>query len=505
MCMNRQIDYNRLFRALIFACPFVIIAYCFSSGISGNDFWWHIKVGEHVIETGNVPTKDVFSWYGTSVGLNWTAHEWLSDVIFYIIFRFTGSTGIFLLSIFGAGALYFLMWHEGRAYLELNMLLSGIFFSLFAVLTSLFFYGRPHIFSFFLLFFELKILYRYFDNPQYKGIWALPFIAIVWSNLHGGSSNLTYVLCLVFLVVGMFDFCYGRIEAKKLDNKAIVRLATVTIATVAGLLVNPIGYRVLVYPYTNLSDSLSMSVISEWQAPDAKLIGNLILYFLPIVLMTIGIIGENKKIRMIDLVIMLAFLLLFFRSARFIILWYIAAAFYAFRYMPELSVKPISSKIEKSAVWVLVGGLLVCVIGSGVETVNTYRDGKLISKAISDQAITAIKNDAPEKLFNDYNLGEALIYNDMPVFFDARADLYAQDNIMADGVSLMYLEQANKINDAVYVDVEGIIERYNFDAIAILKVRPLYSYIVSHPECFELVYEDLDMAYYKIIGEQNDE
>lgn len=66
-------------------------------------------------------------------------------------------------------------------------------------------------------------------------------------------------------------------------------------ASVICIVINPIGLKVLAYPYVNLSDSLSMTVISEWQAPDAKLIGNLVLYFLPIVVMSIGIISRKKE------------------------------------------------------------------------------------------------------------------------------------------------------------------------------------------------------------------
>ena len=71
---------------------------------------------------------------------------------------------------------------------------------------------------------------------------------------------------------------------------------------------------------------------------------------------------------------------------------------------------------------------------------------------------------------------------------------------MADGVSLMYLEQMNKSAETAYVDVEELIKKYDFDAVAILKVRPLYSYIVSHSERFKLLYEDSGMAYYRITG-----
>ncbi len=498
MFTKHQIEYNKLFRILVFVCPLLVLAYCFSSGISGNDFWWHIKVGEYVIDSGIVPTKDVFSWYGTSLNLDWTAHEWLADVFFYVLYRAFGTIGIFIFSFIGAGSIYCLLWREVREYTSSNLLFTGVFFTLFAVVASTFFYGRPHIFGFFFLYFELKLLYGYYENPQDKKIWYIPIIAVAWSNLHGGSSNLSYILCVIFLLVGACGFKYGRITTNKFNRKQFNQLLLVTIVTVGALLINPIGYRVLVYPYINLSDGLSMALISEWKAPDAKSIGNLVLYFLPMLLMTVGIIGENKKIRLIDIVVMLSFMFLFFRSVRFIILWYIAATFYAFRYMPDLKVQTIKTRIEKTTVWLLIVIFVFVSVISVSECVNTYNNGELISKVASEKAISAIKKDAPKRLFNDYNLGEVLIYNNIPVFFDARADLYAQKNIMADGVSLMFLEQANQTSGTSYVNVDALIQKYNFDSVVILKSRPLYSYMISHPEQFTSIYEDDSVAYFKI-------
>lgn len=498
MLIKKSIDYQKLFKYLILFAPITVIIYCFSSGISGNDFWWHVKVGEHICSTGQVPTSDIFSWYGMQQGISWTAHEWLSDVVFYLIHSVFGELGIFLFSVFGAIALYFLLVSVTKKYLGKNLLLHGLFYALFGVLTSMFFYGRPHVFSYFLLFLELKFLYEFYENPSSKKVYWIPALAVLWSNLHGGSSNLTYILCIVFIVAGLFTFDKGRIESRKWDKRLLTILCAVTLACFVGILINPIGLKVLSYPYSNLSDNLSMTVISEWQAPDAKQIGNLILYFFPIVLMSIGLVNENKKVKLVDLLVMLAFLFLFFRSARFIILWYVAATFYAFKYLPELKIKNVTQLYEKIAVLAAVVLLIVPLVTSGLSIYDTAQEGMLISQAANDDAIEYIKKEQPQRLFNDYNLGEALIYSEIPVFFDARADLYAQEGIMEDGVSLMYLEQANKESGKIYVNVQEIVDKYDFDAIVILKVRPLYAYLISHPEKYECTYEDDNIGYFKV-------
>jgi len=151
--IDRLNKYKFIILLLISIVPVVVMIYCFCAGISGNDFWWHVKVGEYIVENGAVPVTDIFSWYGMAKGIGWTAHEWLADVIFYIIHSAFGNIGIYVFSVCGAIILYILLWYNAKRYIEKNILIAGLFFVLFAIITSLFFYGRPHVFSYFLLFF----------------------------------------------------------------------------------------------------------------------------------------------------------------------------------------------------------------------------------------------------------------------------------------------------------------------------------------------------------------
>lgn len=475
------------------------IAYVFSTGISGNDFWWHIKIGEWIIQNRTIPTTDIFSWYGTQQNISWTAHEWLSDVLLYAIHAITGDVGVFLMSLFASLLMMWLLWRETKKYIEKNVLIGGLYFVLFAVSTSVFFYGRPHLFSFFLLFWELKVLFTFMHNPKSKSLYWIPLLTCIWSNLHGGSASLSYVLCLVFLIVCFIKTDFGCITSHQISKGDCYRLLAVTIGSVLAILINPIGKDVLLYPYKSFSDHLQMTLISEWRSPDAKNIGDLLLFIFPIVLMLLGFFAENKHIRLIDLTIMGLFVFLFLRSVRFIMLWYIAAAFCAFPYMPECKVKPISPLLYRILVGVCSLGFLAIIGLCGYRTVNTVQKNDVISTALSDEAIQVIREDAPARIFNDYNLGEALIYNNISVFFDARADLYAQEGIMADGVSLMLLNQANEDAQISYVSVDSLLQKYEFDAILILKNRPLYAYIISHPEQFLRIYEDDSVGYFRVL------
>lgn len=491
-------DKEKLAVIALGAIGIILLLYCFSFGISGNDFWWHVKVGEWICDNKVIPTHDIFSWYGMEKNIPWTAHEWLADVFFFKLFNYTGEVGIYFFSIVCAFGISTLVLLQIRKYICKNILISSIYFFMLSISLTLFVYGRPHVFSYFFLFIELKLIYDFLENEYSKKIYLLPIVACLWSNMHGGSSNLSYILCIATIVSLVCKVKIGRIETEEVDIKKIKSLIVVSVMTFAGLMVNPIGLKVLIYPYESLGDNVMMTLISEWQAPDAKLIGNLVLYYLPIFLLTIGFISENIKVRLRDIIIMLIFLFLFFRSARFIMLWYIAAAFYAFPYIPQCKVKDTSMRNKK----ILFTSIsCVCIVIFGIcftSVIQKTTSGNIIRTVLEGDMIEAIKEDNPDRLFNDYNAGESLIYNNIEVFFDARADLYSAHHILEDGASLMYLEQGNSEAKESGFNAEEVIEKYRFDGIVILKDRALYSYLISHNEKYICIYEDEKSAYFKV-------
>lgn len=466
----------------------LVVLYCFKDGISGNDFWWHVKAGEWICTHRTVPVKDIFSWYGIEHDISWIAHEWLAEVIFYQIFRVAGATGIYLFSLMLGICFLGICYLESRRYLGKNFIFCGVFYGIYAVLIYMFFYGRPQIFSFFLLFAELKLLYRFYDDPDDKGVWLIPLFACLWSNLHGGSSCMSYILCLAFLAAGMFKFRVGSVKAKRWSRHHVIKLLTVTITSIAFLFVNPIGINALKYPYINLSDAISMKCISEWEAPDAKDIGQLVLFFLPVALMVVGFMTEEMEIRWIDLLITAMFLYLFFRSKRFIMMWNLAAVFSCMRYVPQIRIKEMTTKAEKRLMTVLmIVTMFLCIYTVGLIVVKIQDGTPMIQTEMSDEMLEAVREESVYALFNEYNFGGELIFHDIPVFWDGRADLFAAADILADAVNLTYLQ--NTAGTAEDFAAETI-EKYGFDSFLLMKERPLCTYLLSHPESYSVRFED---------------
>src|SRR5438874_856954 len=60
------------------------------------DIWWHLRLGQSIVEHGAIPATDSFSQYGLQSGKPWIAYSWLFEVLAYGAYRAFGYEGIFL-------------------------------------------------------------------------------------------------------------------------------------------------------------------------------------------------------------------------------------------------------------------------------------------------------------------------------------------------------------------------------------------------------------------------
>ena len=128
---------------------------------------------------------------------------------------------------------------------------------------------------------------------------------------------------------------------------------------------------------------------------------------------------------------------------------------------------------------------------------RTYNSNQgLIKKVVSKEMIDFVKEEKPKKLFNDYNFGETLIYNDVPVFIDSRADVYTGE-ILKDYVSLRFMSNANKKYDKETF-VDDIIEHYGFDAFLLENSSSLLPYLYSHKDKYEIVKSTKEAVYIRV-------
>ena len=248
------------------------------------DYFWHFKAGEYMVEHSTILTHDIFSW--SVIGKSWMSHEWLFEVLIYLLFTVFHSYHLFIY-VFGICVvlLFFLFWVQRKEYLK--NIPFALFWTSFYMLIFIGLSGRPHLLSYLLLAITLYLLFYYFYYPDSKRIYFLPLISLIWVNVHGGSSNLVYLFCFLFLLVGLVQFSFSKIEAKRLSRKQILTYLVVGLLSIFVLVINPHGVKMLLYPYQNMADTLMLSSISEWQPSNLNIPTHYIYYFFSLVVLII--------------------------------------------------------------------------------------------------------------------------------------------------------------------------------------------------------------------------
>ncbi|MBI2676594.1 MAG: hypothetical protein HYX21_01395 [Candidatus Yanofskybacteria bacterium] len=174
---------------LLFSLLAVFLIHSFDS--IGQDIGRHLKLGEVIWQTKEVPRVNFFSF--TEPDFPFANHHWLSEVIFYGIYGWFGFTGLILLKVFFVLAAFLLLFFTVKKYATFWPIAISFLLSIFIFIERT--EVRPEIFSFAILAFFLFVLFREkyggrtSSNEKYGDrtsnlLWFLPLAELFWVNLH---------------------------------------------------------------------------------------------------------------------------------------------------------------------------------------------------------------------------------------------------------------------------------------------------------------------------------
>jgi hypothetical protein len=231
----------------------------------------------------------------------------------------------------------------------------------------------------------------------------------------------------------------------------------------------------LLYPYSNITDTVMLNFISEWQPTTLSNISHYP-YFVLVIFVTAVFLLSKERIKFIDLALFGISVFLGLKSIRFWGYTYILMSFVVFNYIPE-------RKADKGTTRIL---FMLGVIFLGIFITNYKLLDKEFKKIVIDEKmISTIKNEKPERLFNMYDLGGELIYNDINVFVDGRADLYSRYN----------LNDYNNIS-MLQGDYVSLINKYDFDYFLVIEKYPINTYL-NYSDLYEVIFSKDNLILYK--------
>jgi hypothetical protein len=212
------------------------------------DLAYHLKVGQLMVAEHAVPRTDVLAW--TTAGRPWLDQNWGAQLVLYGIWRLGGFPLLTITSAALTVATWALVAAACRRRTANLRLIAGTVLAGYAVSAAAF-SVRPQLFSLLLFAAELYLLEVARTRPRVA--LAIPLLMPLWANLHGA-----FVVGIGLLVVEAAAAAWRR------DQAGAVRYALVTMAGVAGLLVNPWGVRVLGYALSLPTNRAVTRIVTEW-------------------------------------------------------------------------------------------------------------------------------------------------------------------------------------------------------------------------------------------------
>lgn len=222
------------------------------------DFWWHVRTGQIIVETGHIPTTDLFTF--TRAGQPWTNQGWLMQVFLYLVLRAGGLPLILAVHAITITAGYLLV--------ELACLrVAGgrprpvALATIAAMAIGIVHWNvRPQSISYLCFGVVLYIITRARSKPT-RLIWVLPPLFAVWVNLHGG-----FVFGLGLLGIYTMARVAGEwLDKRRLDREAWRHLACGT-ASLMALAFNPGGpVQAIRYVVSFLASNATLQKNLEFQ------------------------------------------------------------------------------------------------------------------------------------------------------------------------------------------------------------------------------------------------
>ena len=253
------VDHAALVWPLMIALLAVIL-YALMLPISNPDFGWHAALGRYMVDTGGIATTEPLSH--TARGVPMVAHEWLAQVVYYVVIQVVGVLGVrWIHAAIPVGAMLAIYFLLRRVCVARALALTGAF--VYFLIAQHRFQVRPHMFD--LVFLITLYAYLFVLKPELnrRQLITLFVTMVVWVNVHSGAVLIT-TLIVIYTVVEVVQQKLGwsKPEPDGLGRGEIKRLITLAAGSAVALVLTPNHFRL--FPYIVESKRVNSVYSEEW-------------------------------------------------------------------------------------------------------------------------------------------------------------------------------------------------------------------------------------------------
>jgi hypothetical protein len=370
--------------------------------LADGDTYWHVAAGRWMLAHRQVLKTDVFSY--TRLGAPWDAHEWLSEAVMALAFRWGGWNAVLVLFAAAAGATAALMIGWMQRFISGVTLLAIVALSACCMAGSML--ARPHLLALPALTawtIELMMARECGRAPR------LAFVALMalWANLHGSC-----VIGFVLLAGFGLEALAGAAEGERW--RTLRDWAAFGLLSLCAAMLTPQGFEGLIYPF-KVMGMTTLNLIQEWQPSSFAKLGAMEIALLTTLFVCMS---RGVKVPMIRLALLLLLLHMALQHARQQLVLAVVA--------PLILVAPLASALDQRPTKAWLGGRFWPAMAALAVMLAAMRMAWPVARA--DVAKSALSH-VPARIaalpvLNDYRMGGYLIFNGVRPFIDGRADMY---------------------------------------------------------------------------------
>jgi len=406
------------------------------------DIWWHLADARILCATHHFIYTDPYSF--TVAGQRWVNFEWLSELPFWFSFRAFQLRGIYLIAWLALGAnVLFVYW---RGYLKSRHGGAALWAAALALVLMTVNSGpRTIALAYLAMSAEMAIL-EAAERGNARLLWLLPPLFCVWINLHG-SWPVGIVLLVLYIACGSFSVELGAFRQTAFSARERNRLLAVLAASLAALMVNPYGWRLLWKPFDMmLNEGLSVANSAEFQPLRIESMeGRGVV--LAIGLMIVANFIRGRKWKVYELAFLFFAWFAAFDHARFTFL----AAVLTIPFLTEDVVRSFRAESDEKtipAINALIIACVVCVI------VHFFPNEALLQKGLAvEYPLQSIASIQPSwRTFNSEKFGGMMDFNAKPTILDTRYDTFEHHGVMKDYLAIASFQEPLKLLDKYRID-----------------------------------------------------
>lgn len=441
------INHNALkYLAIVFVFLLFELSLAVKIDLPTADLGRHIKNGEIILNGGAEARSAILhtNFYSyTENDFSFINHHWLSGVVFYLVEKVAGFTGLsimyILLSLATLWIFFKIAWKKGGlvSAFVLTLLTIPVIASRAEV--------RPEIFTYFFCAIFFYICEKVSSKQiSLKWLYILPILELIWVNLHSGFIFGIFIAGMYFMKMPIRHFSCSM---------ALIILAT---------LINPSGLQGAMVPFT-IFNNYGYRVVENQSIPFLRNlgVGNKVAFTSFKILLVITalslILSFRRKINIPQnipqhipqITFVIVFAVMSYMAIRnFPLFGYFAIPVGAIYFSKNI--------LEKTVLVIL--GLIGLFFTISIINLHKNDFGLGLRHGVNSAAEFFKSHSLKGPVFNDYDIGGYLIYHLYPqekVFYDNRPEAYSSD--FSQGTYVASLE-----NPELFKKLD---EKYHFNSI----------------------------------------